>query len=479
MFESKLFCSSPSAAAAAARRATAPGGAFGSPSGRVCGGGGGAFANAQAQSLGGLPPSCGGTPEPHAPTPGGCRALSPAPWADASAAATASPRAGHISAPPLLQPLDSFDAACISRGLSPDFRRSFSPAPWLSPAGPGSARGEFHHGHHGHSHSHPWDCASSDGGGGRSAASSPDPATYRPGWAAAGGACSRLGDSGARMGVNPAAARRLAAGSEPGCFAGPNSLLHHGSGIDDAASSTFDSSCGGAGCALNSSDGGATTANGSANTSSGGACGPAVAGRCGLAFAMQHPGVYGNGGGPPSRPMSSMSAAVADDDDDAMCVVEVAMAAAVEATTRPPRGGRGGKHRQKAKLNQSLQQLAGHADADAAQAYVETCLAAYRKLHAGDAVSLELLTRHLAYLIGGVVRFKLQGMIPWSKLPVPALAELSDKSRTPNYRSWLTRLGVVAPDAFGSAGGADSPLGASGGGAGAFGDEGVSDALFA
>ena len=69
------------------------------------------------------------------------------------------------------------------------------------------------------------------------------------------------------------------------------------------------------------------------------------------------------------------------------------MAAAVEATTRPPRGGRGGKHRQKAKLNQSLQQLAGQTDADAAQAYVDTCLGVYRKQHHGDPAALELLTR--------------------------------------------------------------------------------------
>ncbi|KAI8470329.1 MAG: hypothetical protein J3K34DRAFT_420935 [Monoraphidium minutum] len=151
------------------------------------------------------------------------------------------------------------------------------------------------------------------------------------------------------------------------------------------------------------------------------------------------------------------------------------MAAAVEATTRPPRGGRGGKHRQKAKLNQSLSQLGAAPDAAAAQAYVDACLAVYKKQHAGDPAALELLTRHLAYLIGGVVRFKLEGLIPWGELPVPAPSELADKSRTPTYKAWLCRLGVVAPEVFADGGpeplsAPGTPTGGSFGGAGCGGE---------
>jgi hypothetical protein len=53
-----------------------------------------------------------------------------------------------------------------------------------------------------------------------------------------------------------------------------------------------------------------------------------------------------------------------------------------------------------------------------------------------------------------VVRFRLGGLIPWRDLPVPAPHELADKSRTPTYKAWLCRLGVVTPEAF-SDGGAE------------------------
>lgn len=148
-----------------------------------------------------------------------------------------------------------------------------------------------------------------------------------------------------------------------------------------------------------------------------------------------------------------------EDPEDAVCVVEVAMAAAVEASTRPPRGCRGGKHRQKSKLFQSLQALAERPGASAvhaaaARAYVDACVDAYRnKLHRGDGAALELLTRHLAYLIGGVLRFGLEGVIPWGQLPVPAADELADKSRTPTYKAWLCRLGMVSAEVFEEAGG--------------------------
>jgi hypothetical protein len=291
--------------------------------------------------------------------------------------------------------------AAVARALSPECPRGGgSPAPWVS-----SSMAEA------------WDAASSEAS--RSAASSPDRAPAgRGGWGAwgaigggaagsgAGGGAAGIGGGGASidLGSLARAGRRGVAGSEPG--------LTSRSGLG-------------------------------------------LSGLSGLSVTLPECGTpRGNAG----AAAAAAAAAELGDDSDALCVVEVAMAAAVEATTRPPRGGRGGKHRQKAKLNQSLQQLAGHADAGAAQAYVDTCLAAYKKRHPGDPAALELLTRHLAYLIGGVVRFKLEGLIPWGDLPVPAPHELADKSRTPTYKSWLCRLGVVAPEVF-SDGGADSPCG--------------------
>jgi hypothetical protein len=56
-----------------------------------------------------------------------------------------------------------------------------------------------------------------------------------------------------------------------------------------------------------------------------------------------------------------------------------------------------------------------------------------------------------------VVRFKLEGLIPWPELPVPAPCELADKSRTPTYKAWLCRLGVVPPEAFAGDCGAEPP----------------------
>jgi hypothetical protein len=71
------------------------------------------------------------------------------------------------------------------------------------------------------------------------------------------------------------------------------------------------------------------------------------------------------------------------------------------------------------------------------------------------------------------VRFQLDALIPWADLPVPAPAELADKTRTPTYKAWLCRLGVVPPDAFATAdSGPESACGtptAGGGGGGAFG----------
>jgi hypothetical protein len=57
-----------------------------------------------------------------------------------------------------------------------------------------------------------------------------------------------------------------------------------------------------------------------------------------------------------------------------------------------------------------------------------------------------------------VVRFKLEGLIPWSALPVPAPSELADKSRTPTYKAWLCRLGVVTPEAFADGGDPGTPI---------------------
>jgi hypothetical protein len=301
-----------------------------------------------------------------------------------------------------------------------------------------------------------WDGASADGSPGRSAASSPGvvarsgPQHLRGPFASEPGFALRRSTLGGEVWGSP----RCGSGGGAG---GSRCPSDGGAPLAAGASSCGGSSGGGF------SHGGASLGAISCSSSHGGGAPTCIKSAVGSApGAAIKPAAAGN------PPQSAIADCRPDDDSDALCVVEVAMAAAVEATTRPPRGGRGGKHRQKAKLNQSLQQLAGRPDAPAAQAYVDACLSVYRQQHSGDAASLELLTRHLAYLIGGVVRFKLEGRIPWGKLPVPEPADLSDKTRTPNYRSWLVRLGVVGAEVFAAAGDEppESPCGAAGGGGG-------------
>jgi len=411
VFDAKLYSSSPT------RRSTAPGG-FGQ---HHFGGGGG--------SLPGTPEAAGAAPGPFSSQP-----------QEASATGPSGPSAFEQQ-----QRAGGEGIAAVTRAFSPDVLQlqglagsgnggGFSPA-WLS-----SSLAEA------------WDGASSDGGASRSTTSSPDRG-LRGGagawlaWGAGGGGAGRSG--GERVGGGSidlgtlGRARRTLAASEPGfgtrSVLGSRDARAFGANSSGGGFSSGDPSTGRA-CTDSSSGDGGSSSDGTANSSAGTANSNA------------------------STEGGACRFSCAAGDDDAVCVVEVAMAAAVEATTRPARGGRGGKHRQKAKLNASLQQLAGRADAPAAQGYVDACLGAYKRRHAGDGAALELLTRHLAYLIGGVVRFKLEGQIPWSALPVPDPADLADKTRTPNYRSWLVRLGVVTPEAFGrdylDGGGCESPCGA-------------------